>query len=85
MAKKKSKYDPTQDETLAEGTVESDKNGQVIQIKVVSHKGGEPKVQLARYFGTNDKHDKLGRVTLAEWGRICDKVDEMLLEAGLNF
>jgi hypothetical protein len=73
-------YDDSKDEILGEMSLDSDRENVYIQVKLVSSRGGAPKIQMVRFDEDNDKFLKLGRVSIEEWKRIRGAVDTLMVD-----
>jgi hypothetical protein len=76
-------FDPTKDKTIKETLVEADKEGNMIELKLVSYDGGSEKVQISRFEvaeGGERKYRKLGRMSVGESRRGRDAITKFFGE-----
>jgi len=76
-------FDPTKDKTTKETLVEADKEGNMIELKLVSYDGGPEKVQISRFEaaeGGERKYRKLGRMSVEESRRVRDAITKFVGE-----
>ncbi len=76
-------FDPKKDKLLA-GPRDVDLDGsRAFEISIRSYDGGPPKIQIVRFAWDADGSklfQKLGRLTIDEWGELAESVNDMVAE-----
>ncbi len=77
-------YDTNKDKVLAFWEMET--NNDFFTISIFSYNGGQPKLQLGRYFSKNGeiKFSKLGRMSIDETKFLNEKLPEILQKMSDN-
>ena len=73
-------FDPTKDKLIKSQEFAASKDGQFIEVKLVSYDGGDEKIQITRFDapeGEERKFLKLGRLTLDEARSVRDAITEL--------